>query len=100
MAGDDEPQPSPRRIIHDRSGDSEDETVRDMFLRAGYDVESDLDIRNYADDMAFVRERREARHHLRLQRAKAVIWLFGSIGVAVIGALVTFGAQWLRLLPR
>lgn len=74
-----------------------DDDVRDMLLRGGYDVTSDHDVRNYADDMAFVRDRKQVRDRLRFNRARFVIWFFGSIGVAIVGALVSLGMQWLNI---
>jgi hypothetical protein len=87
--------------------------VRDMLLLWGYKVGSypseqagaqhmdhlrDLYSTRAEDNELrdFVRNRLHAREAMRRNRTRFIIWLLGGLGLAVIGAAVTSGAQWLK----
>lgn len=95
MAQGDDRRPPGRRWTDGRP--CEDEEVRDFLLRANFAVDSELDARNFVEDMAFVRARRVFREQMRLGRTRFVIWFLGTIGVAAIGILVGVAAKWLNL---
>ena len=86
----------PRRSYY---GHHHDEGIRRMFFRADYDPDDPACVDRFVLNMDFVHERRIARESARKGRARFFIWLFGGIGIALIGSGSTWMFQWLKLLP-
>lgn len=88
-------RPSPDR----ESSVTEDDAVRDFLLRAGFDVDSDADIRRFATLMRFATDRSEAYDRRVARRQDAVVWVLGTLGGIVLtslgGALMPGAWAWL-----
>ena len=67
-----------------------DEKVRATFLRADYDVTSQVDRRRFAEDMYWVRGRRRYWTARKKRSATIWVWLLTTIGAAVVTQTIQF----------
>lgn len=120
MANDDDgPHPRPRPPLQRMPfeydyDDVKDSKVRDFILRAGRNVNVQVDWERHAEDMAYLRalrarekeddelrdwviSRRSARQANIHNRTRLILWVSSGIGLAVIEQTVQNGFHWMRI---
>jgi hypothetical protein len=115
MANDDEdpprrakapPQRRPEEYDYD---DVKDSVLRNLLLRAGYDLNSREERVKFADDMAYLRDLRAGKledaalkEWIKAQqinvhtRTRFILWLAGGVALAIISAVTSNAVQLLK----
>jgi hypothetical protein len=81
----------------ERRRPAEDEQVRDALMLAGIRIDTEAGARRLASFLVWGFERQDAAVRQREMRQKFVIWLLGTIGVAIVGMAGGVATKWLKL---
>ena len=72
-----------------------DEVLRDLHLRAGFNVEDNDDQRRYAEAMQFLVSRMEVRARYQARRAAVIVGAIGVLGTGAINLSIPGVWAWL-----